>query len=158
MTTTLFPLGHWLVTQDGNLEAFKIFRRHYSFHEYADGRRLDTKNPNRHLFVGPGEKLVLISPDNKALFVWRKFIDGSGQNGINCAVFRNEGRARSSELIRAAEEIALLKWPAPQRFYTYVNAEKIRSENPGACFQKAGWDKCGKTKGGLIILEKECLE
>jgi hypothetical protein len=30
--------------------------------------------------------------DADALFVWRKFIDDSGQQGVNCAVFRNESR------------------------------------------------------------------
>ena len=29
-----------------------------------------------------------------------------------------------------------------------------RSRNPGYCFQKAGWRRCGVTKGGLLIFEK----
>jgi len=45
------------------------------------------------------------------------------------------------------------KWPG-ERLYTYVNSHKIRSTNPGYCFLRAGWRKCGMTKGGLIILEK----
>lgn len=45
---------------------------------------------------------------------------------------------RSSELIIAAVDIARALWPL-ERLYTYVNARKIRSTNPGYCFQCAGW-------------------
>jgi hypothetical protein len=43
------------------------------------------------------------------------------------------------------------RWP-DQRLYTYVNPVKV-SANPGYCFKQAGWRFCGKTKGGLHILE-----
>ena len=134
--------------------------RHYSFQRYKDGRRSDMRNPNRFMFVGPGEKMVLVTPDYSALFVWRKFIDDSGQTGINCAVFRNESNILSSELILEAEKLAQLRWPG-ERLYTYVNEEKTKKRRgkknpPGQCFIMAGWNECGKTKSkGLIILEKE---
>ncbi len=100
--------------------------------------------------------MILITPDCKALFVWRKFIDKSGQTGVNCAVFRNEGafnnQVLSSQLILAAEELAQTRWPN-QRFYTYVNTEAVMGD--GYCFKKAGWRKCGRTKiNKLLILEK----
>ena len=124
-----------------------IFHRHYSYRPYADGRR-------PKLIVGPGEKLVLLRQDALALFIWRKFISGDGQQGINCAVFRNEGTERSSDLIREADEIADYHWPGA-RHYTYVNPRRIESSNPGYCFQKAGWQKCGVTKHHkLVILER----
>jgi hypothetical protein len=104
------------------------------------------------LFCGPGEKMVLLTENKDALFVWRKFIDRSGQKGVNCAVFRNEGKILSSKLIIESVKIAQQKWPG-ERLYTYVNAKKIRSTNPGYCFLVAGWKKCGITKKGLIILE-----
>jgi len=148
MNGYLFPIsGNWQQVKDGNPIALEMYERHYSAYHYADGRI-------RKLFCGPGYKLVLLAMDNKALFVWRKFIDGSGQKGINCAVFRNEGTVLSSLLIKEAVEICRKKWPK-ERLYTYVNKEKIRSTNPGYCFIKAGWRKCGITKGGLIILELE---
>jgi hypothetical protein len=57
-------------------------------------------------------------------------------------------------LILQAEEIAWQRWPS-ERLYTYVNSRKIRSCNPGYCFQKAGWKKCGVTVSlKLLILEK----
>lgn len=138
-------MNHWRVTKDGDKDGLKIYERHYSCRQYKDGRV-------RKLFVGPGFKLVLISEDGTALFVWRKFIDDSGQKGVNCAVFRNEGDLVSSELIREADKIAWKRWPG-ERLYTYVKADVIKSHNPGYCFKKAGWKSCGKTKGGLVILE-----
>lgn len=138
----------WLPIRDANPTGRALFRRHYSYAPYRDGR-----NPAH--FVGPGEKLVLLTPDARALFVWRKFISADGQQGINCAVFRNEGAGVSSDLIRAADELAWERWPG-ERLYTYVNPRKIRSTNPGYCFLMAGWRKCGVTKcRRLVILE--CL-
>jgi len=98
---------------------------------------------------------VLVTFGYDALFVWRKFIDDAipKQTGVNCAVFRNESSALSSVLIREADEIAEARWPGERR-YTYVNADKIRSTNPGCCFKLAGWQTCGRTKGGLVILER----
>jgi hypothetical protein len=143
----------WLPAKDGDPRAFAIMRRHYSYQPYSDGRRQNLANRNRFLFVGPGEKMVLLTPDLRALFVWRKFIDKSGQQGINCAVFRNEGPHLSSELILDAEKLAWQRWP-DERLYTYVNANKVKSTNPGYCFKMAGWRYCGKTTKRLHILEK----
>jgi hypothetical protein len=137
--------GLWYTVRDGNPIALELYLRHYSCRHYKDGRE-------RKLFCGPGEKLILLSMNNTALFVWRKFINDGGQEGVNCAVFRNEGEIKSSELILEAVKIALRRWPQ-ERFYTYVNPKKVRSSNPGYCFIAAGWKKVGKSKGGLIILE-----
>jgi hypothetical protein len=137
--------GHWIRVKDGNPYALNLYERHYSCRKYADGRE-------RKLFCGPGEKLVLITKENNALFVWRKFIDDSGQRGVNCAVFRNESNILSSILIFEAMQIASERWKNA-RFYTYVNPKKIISKNPGYCFKAAGWKFYGQTKGGLHILE-----
>lgn len=138
--------GAWVAVPDGDARAREIFLRHYSARHYKDGRR-------RTLFVGPGEKMVLMTIECDALFVWRKFISDDGQEGVNCAVFRNEGARLSSGLIVEAEALAAVRWPG-ERLYTYVAPHKIRSTNPGYCFLMAGWAQCGRTKGGLVILEK----
>jgi len=143
---TLFSYsGHWEGVKDGNPYALRLYLRHYSARHYRDGRE-------RKLFCGPGEKMVLLTPNNDALFIWRKFIDDSGQQGVNCACFRNEGKIKSSVLIMEAVEAARRRWPG-ERLYTYINPRKIRSTNPGYCFLAAGWKKCGETKGGLKIME-----
>lgn len=158
MTTALFDtsaqLGgteHWRPTRDGDRIALELYLRHYSARVYADRRA-------RSLFVGPGEKLVLVTHDDSAVFVWRRFISMDDQVGICCAVFRNEGAALSSDLIREADAIAFDRWPRQSRHYTYVAASKVRSTNPGYCFLKAGWRRVGHTKGGhgreqLVVLE-----
>ena len=123
-------MPYWYLTSDGDEYCLELYERHYSCKTYADGRK-------RKLFVGPGEKLVLRTWEADAMFVWRNFVDDSGQQGINCAVFRNESQAQSSKLIQEADAIADAVWPN-QRHYTYVNAQKIKSVNPGNCFKKAG--------------------
>lgn len=144
----MFPeYGPWFAIKDGDPRGRAMLNRHYSRNVYRDGRTV-------RLFCGPGEKLVLMTADSQALFVWRKFISKDNQTGINCAVFRNEGDELSSTLILAAEEHAWRRWPG-ERLYTYVNSRKIASPNPGYCFKVAGWRFCGRTsKLHLDILEK----
>jgi hypothetical protein len=142
---TSFLDSVWLDIKDGNPSAMELFIRHYS-----------AGNPHRKVFqfVGPGEKLVLMTPEADALFVWRKFISDAGEDGVNCAVFRNEGPRLSSELILCAESIAWDRWPG-ERLYTYVDPTKTRHKrDPGRCFIRAGWNPVGWTKRGLRILEK----
>ena len=137
----------WWLTKDGDKDCLELYERHYSAYQYADGRK-------RKLFAGPGEKIVLRTEAGDAMFVWRRFIDGSGECGINCAVFRNESAYRSSDLIRQADAIADKIWSC-RRHYTYVSAERIESDNPGFCFLKAGWRRLRRRTGsGLRILER----
>jgi len=143
----------WWLTKDGDLDCLAMYERHYSAYEYRDGRE-------RVLFIGPGEKWVFRTENADAVWVWRRFIDdcvdqrtGERQQGVNCAVFRNESAHRSSDLIRQADSIADCLW-ADSRHYTYVDSQKVRSANPGFCFLMAGWRKCGMTKSGLIVLER----
>lgn len=144
----MFPdlSGYWYGVPDGNDQARALFNRHYSRRRYKDGRK-------PKLFVGPGEKTVLLTSDGLALFIWRKFKSDDHQYGINCAVFRNEGEVISSVLITEAMDIARRRWPLT-RMYTYVDPKATKpKKHPGACFRYAGWWKCGTSKGGLVILE-----
>ncbi len=137
----------WWVTKDGDLDCLELYERHYSCYRYRDGRE-------RKLFAGPGQKVVLRTLAGDAFFVWRKFIDDSGEEGVNCAVFRNESPHQSSELIRQADAIADALWPH-SRHYTYVSSEAIASTNPGYCFIQAGWRRLKRRTGsGLRILER----
>ncbi|MES2903289.1 MAG: hypothetical protein V4696_03810 [Pseudomonadota bacterium] len=144
----LEPAETWIVIKDGDPGARAMFERHYSRYVYADGRR-------PKLIVGPGEKMVLVTPCARALFAWRKFKSDDDQTGVNCAIFRNEGAGLSSDLILAAEEVAHQRWPG-ERFFTYVNPKKVRSTNPGFCFLMADWQRVGITKKRkYLILAKE---
>lgn len=136
----------WVEIKDGDDRARGLYRRHYSSRHYKDGR-------NPRLFIGPGEKMVLLTQDSRALLAWRKFRSRAGQRGVNCAIFRNEGSIQSSILIRKACRLAWQRWPG-QRLYTYVNPAKLAGRNPGYCFKMAGWRVCGRNANGrLIILE-----
>ena len=134
----------WIQVKDGDPTGRALFQRHYSYRPYKDGRR-------PKLFVGPGEKMVLLTACARALFVWRRFISGDGQEGVNCAVFRNEGAGLSSDLIREADALAWLRWPEGRHF-TYINARKVRGTNPGYCFLRAGWQRCGTTKWNKLLI------
>lgn len=144
----------WVEVKDGDATARAIFDRHYSRYHYADGRKPD-------LIIGPGEKMVLLTPDAKALFAWRKFISGDGQGGVNCAIFRNEGDEIASGLVLAAMDLAWARWPN-ERFYTYVDPREVAPtlvrNHPtwGFCFVKAGWRFCGWTKRRKLMIF-ECL-
>ena len=140
--------GHWLASHRADPRAVSLYARHYSAYRYRDGRR-------RTRFVGPGESMILLTVNCDALFVWlhntvERF---DKQEGVNCTVFRNESSIRSSDLIREAVSLAWRRWPG-KRLFTYVGDAKIRSSNPGYCFQMAGWRKCGRNADGrLTILE-----
>jgi len=142
---------YWTQVNDGDERAFEIFKRHYTFRKW---RCRNGKNGKR--MAGPGETIVLLGKDHKALFIWKKQkYSQDGQTGINCAVFRNENKELlSSDLLDQAEKIALNRWPG-ERLFTYVNARKIESTNPGYCFKANGWRQCGISKARkLILLEK----
>ena len=138
---------YWMKIKDGDPRGLRLYEKHYSKYHYKDGRR-----PKR--FVGPGQRIVLLGKNDDALFVWRKFRSMDNQEGINCAVFRNESSVLSSELLLQAEAIAMERWPG-ERMYTYVNPKEVKSVNPGYCFKVIGWSVIGKTKARkLLILEK----
>ncbi len=138
--------GCWRTAKDGDPVGLALYLRHYSARKRSPKARLP-------LFVGPGEKLVLLSHKGDAVLAWRRMLyTQDGQSGVCCAVFRNEGTHRSSSLIREAMRLAWRRWPG-ERLYTYVDPARIRSAHPGCCFKRAGWKTCGKSRRGLIVLE-----
>ena len=56
-----------------------------------------------------------------------------------------------------AEAVAATRWtygdPPELGFITFVNRSKTKPKiDPGYCYRMAGWEPCGKTKGGLYAL------
>jgi hypothetical protein len=149
--------ANWYGASKRDPRVVGLFARHYSSkkngHGIADWLSFG--------ITSPGAVIVLLTADASALFVWLKQkYHGNDQIGINCAVFRNEGKVLSSTLILEAEKFAWKKW-AGERLYTYVDPGAVNSSNPGYCFKKAGWqlvrdrnDKPLRTKNGLLIFEK----
>ena len=142
---------YWVISHDMNPIAQKLADRHYS-----------RENPgSRKGFIGPGEKVVLLSSDGKALFAWchqDPELRLDHIDGVNCTIFRNEGSVLSSKLILEAEKFARDRWPG-LKLFTYVSKAKVKSKNPGWCFMKAGWKPAGENKSGeLRLLVKEALK
>lgn len=141
------PLWEGLIkTTHFDWEMARLADRHYS-----------RRTVGARQFCYSGRKLVLRNTEGTCLFVWMwpdedKRMDN--QSGYNCSIFRNESSRRSSDIILEAERTAFAKW-GPNRVFTYVDGRKIRSSNPGFCFQAAGWSKIGKSKSGLTLLAKE---
>ena len=141
---------YWVISRDMNPIAQKLADRHYS-----------RENPgSKKGFIGPGEKIVLLSSDGKALFAWLRQdpeLRLDHIDGVNCTIFRNEGPVLSSKLILEAEKFAHDRWPG-LKLFTYVSKEKVKSQNPGWCFMKAGWKPAGENKSGeLRLLVKEAM-
>ena len=94
---------NWYGSRQNDPWAIDIYLRHYSSGKNAAPLKALLQSG----FVGPGEKIVLISEDADALFVWRKEdFRYDKQEGINNSVFRNEGSVLSSVLISEAVAIA----------------------------------------------------
>ena len=148
MTVKGLVAGHWIGVHDGDPRALALLKRHYSYRRRASGQPRGSPT-----FVGQGEKIVLLTQDCRALFVWRRATIESmdRQPGVCCTVFRNEGTVLSSDLIAEACELAWQRWPG-ERLYTYVNPTKVRSPNPGYCFKVAGWKVCGYNKTGKLLI------
>lgn len=100
--------------------------------------------------------MALMTADARALWVWQYMpveYRKDGLSGVYCAIFRNEGPCRSSELIREAEGLAWARWPG-ERLFTFVDPRKVASAVPGWCFLRARWKRTGSTQRGLLVFEK----
>lgn len=72
----------------------------------------------------------------------------NGLDGWTCTIFRNESQYYlSSDLISDAE-LAISEYNydcGPDGLLTYVWDKKVKSDNPGYCFKKAGWVLVGRS-------------
>jgi len=104
--------------------------------------------------------MVLLTPDADALWVsswpFAEYVKHDWAGAWICSCFRNESNILSSDLI--TEAVAATKWfwgePPELGMVTFINTDKVRKKRDwGRCYLKAGWEKCGRTKGGLIALQ-----
>lgn len=108
-------------------------------------------------FVPPGRCLVLLTVPATALWVtsW-PFVEYVrhrwGGAWVN-SLFRNESAHLSSELIREALAATRSVYGCPPSLgmVTFVDARKVRRKrDPGRCYLRAGFERDGETKGGLL--------
>jgi hypothetical protein len=140
-------LGCWWLAESGKFDPVgaRLADRHYS--------RRTVGAPQ---FMPPGQTIVLIGHDMRSVFGWwRPHPDAgitamNGLDGWTCTIFRNEGSVLSSELVLDAERAiqALGHGCGPDGLITYVWAARVRSSNPGYCFQRAGWHRAGWSADG----------
>ncbi len=134
--------SHWLEVPKGNRQARRMADRHYSFS--------NTASRNSHEVGPPGQKIILVTADSKAIWgshrpaPWAGIKRSDGLSGLFCFLFRNEGYvvAQSSDLIREAVVITALRWGS-EDFWTYVAGAHVTSSNPGYCYLVAGFEHDG---------------
>jgi hypothetical protein len=111
-------------------------------------------------FMPPGQTLILLSHDERAVWGWWRPHPASGIPSLNgldgwtCTIFRNESSVLSSELVLDAERALYQSGVdiGPDGLLTYVWDSRIRSHNPGYCFKVAGWRRIGCSADGRKTL------
>lgn len=169
------------------LEADGLLRRaperaewRVSYRADAAARVLADRHYNRQKvgapqFVPPGACYVLLSACKRAVWVtsWPKaeYVQHAWGGAWVNSLFRREGGARASELIRLAIAHTRANWPTPPqgmvsfvdprhvppvkrrlppaRQHRHVFEQEGRTEVYGYCYLKAGFGHVGYTKGGL---------
>jgi len=140
--------------KDGDQLVFELAARHYSARRVRARLRRGPVRGRGLQVAGPGEKLVLRSAAGDAAFVWVRSQFGLYPGDVLCSLFRNEGPRLSSALIDEACLLAWDRWPGLP-LWTMVAPRRVRSSNPGFCFQVAGFVRVGVTARGLLIFRKE---
>lgn len=159
MSIQPFMIGDgWVEVLDGNDTVRAIFDGHYSRRVYADGRK-------PKLFIGPGEKLVLMMHDASAIAAFRKEKHRfDGQEGVECVIYRRLSGETASAMLAAARKIAEERWPG-ERLFTFVDPREVTPtmiKGPrghlypawGYCFLQDGWVFEGVSKKRLHILAR----
>lgn len=152
----------WMVTHKGDRAGRALADRHYT-----------RQKPGTSSWTRNGQNLVLITPDEQALWCIHRPKPGKSTrmdhlDAWECTMFRNEGGALSSVLIRQAVEVCRMlalgefgcregveDWGEVPKdgLITYVNPAKVKSEIPGFCFRRAGWRNVGSAKDGKLMLK-----
>ena len=136
---------HWYKSHRFDTRALPLADRHYN--------RRKVGSPQ---FVPPGRCLVLLTGDAGALWVtswpFAQYVKHAWPGAWVCSLFRRESGPLASDLITQA--VAATRWyygePPEIGFITFVNRKKIlNKQNPGYCYQAAGWRPVGITAGGL---------
>lgn len=150
----------WIETDKGDPRCRELADRHYT-----------RQTPGHPMWCRPGWNQVLyaeqrIVAHRSAAFCWfrPKWESGirgterkDGLRAIECALFRNQTRYRSSALIREAIAI-LMGWEHaldvawPDGIITGISSEKTRGgrhvdHDPGWCFREAGFVEFEHAKG-----------
>ncbi|MDO6657497.1 hypothetical protein [Anaerobacillus sp. 1_MG-2023] len=142
--------GDWIVTTRSDQAVRHLMDRHYSRVTIGATQ-----------FTRPGENIVLRTADCSAVFIaWRtKYKRKDGYDCIENTAFRNESTYQSSDLIKMAVYAIVDIWGKlpTDGLLTYVSPNAVKSENPGYCYEKAGFirQKKRSTRGLIPFLTSE---
>jgi len=139
----------WRLSNRFDKRALPLADRHYN--------RRKVGSPQ---FVPPGRCVVLITKDEKALWVtswpFAQYVKHAWGGAWVNSLFRNEGAGLSSELILEALAATRSIWPEVPTLgcITFVDAGKTKPKgHPGYCYRQAGFTHVGFTKGGLYAMQ-----
>jgi hypothetical protein len=140
--------------------------------ELAVGPHYSRQTPGSKTFTGIGQEIVLVSSCGRAVWsVVRQLPPaprgtprtGAIPDGVPFVwrnnVFRNLGAGLSSSLITAALIVTYREWMArygelpAERMRTEIDLRKVRSSNPGCCYQHAGWERGVRHAGKITWWE-----
>lgn len=156
-----YPQGTALIqVSPSNPRAFDLY--HKSHHTKADNYQRSRKTKTKTTKVtGPGQSIVLMNGNYNALIIWHRNTvkRWDNQEGVNCAIFRNESEADSSKMLLDAEKWVKVNWPDTKRLFTYVGKDSEDETKEQVIyfdqFEKAGWSYVGlSSKHKLILMEK----
>jgi hypothetical protein len=125
-------------------------------------RHYNRQKPGTDQFVPPGRCLVLHAQTETGQAFWvtswpfAEYVKHAWAGAWVCSAFRNEGAALASHLIlqAIAATQAYMGEPPDLGMITFVDRTKIRGKRDfGYCYLVAGFEPCGKTKGGLLALQ-----
>lgn len=139
------------------------------------GPHYSRRTPGSKTFTGVGREVVLVTLDEDAVWaaVLQKtpakrgtgasrgrsgYVDNSVQWVWRNMLFRNLGPRLSSILISEALVETYRYWKEKYgslptvRLRTEVDIRKVKSSNPGYCYQCAGWEKEKIVRGKLYLL------
>lgn len=139
---------HWQLSSRQDAAALPLADRHYN-----------RQKPGTDRFGPPGRSLALITPCRRALWLttWQQHVQHAWPGAWVCSLFRNEGAALSSVLIR--EAVAVTRWhfgaPPQHGMITFVDTAKVRRKrDPGRCYLRAGFVRVGWTsERGFLVLQ-----
>lgn len=138
------------------------------------GAHYSRRSPGSRTFTGVGQEIVLVTECGAAVWaVVRQRTPARAGTGSSRGrsgttdqrvrhvwrnmLFRNLGESLSSELIKSATLETYRLWMERYQemplepLRTEVDVKKVRSSNPGYCYQMAGWQK-GQIKRNKLFL------
>ncbi len=123
-------------------------------------RHYSRQKPGTSQFMKTGSCAVFFAETASGRAVWgtswQEHVKHQWEGAWECAIFRNEGAAKASLLIRQAVAATRAHYGEPPALgmITFVNVQLVRpKDNPGHSFIIAGFRPCGWTEGGLLVLQ-----